>query len=386
MPSFSWSHTRGHPGFGQAGARGRGGPFPQAGFIQHETRDPGPKSIAHQAISFRMASISARLPGFGDAEKDRCPQADTVSESSMPNMTPFSSSRRFQLGVEASRGLHDELVKGRTSIDGAEARAARPAEIFGLVAVELRHMAQARSAHAGQIHGAGHGAQTRIGADVGHGLFAADVLLAGGQGEHEGALARVVHRIAHQTARQVARMKLLRVAMSEVGAAERLGQAEALAFAADDVRALAARAGEEAVGHRLGEAGNEQPLAGVDPFRLFGEALDDAEDVGRLYDERGEALFVPEVLKARAGPRPSWSGRGPRCRWRCSRCRAPVPVMRVQGQRHGHGVALGQAAGHQRAFGQRGRAVVHGSVGHFHAQQPGDEGLELEDALQRCPG
>ena len=41
-------------------------------------------------------------------------------------------------------------------------------------------------------------------------------------------------------------------------------------------------------------------------------------------------------------------------------------VMRMQGQRNRHGAALGQAAGHQRAFGQRGCAVVHGGVGHFH--------------------
>lgn len=58
-------------------------------------------------------------------------------------------------------------------------------------------------------------------------------------------------------------------------------------------------------------------------------------------------------------------------------------VMRMQGLRNRHGAALGQAAGHQRTFGQRGRAVVHGGVGHFHAEQTGDERLEFKDALQR---
>lgn len=42
-----------------------------------------------------------------------------------------------------------------------------------------------------------------------------------------------------------------------------------------------------------------------------------------------------------------------------------VRGTRMQGLRNRHGVALGQAAGHQRTFGQRGRAVVHGGVGHF---------------------
>ena len=35
--------------------------FPQQGLVQFVTRHPGPRLIAHQAISFRMASMSARL-------------------------------------------------------------------------------------------------------------------------------------------------------------------------------------------------------------------------------------------------------------------------------------------------------------------------------------
>ena len=121
----------------------------------------------------------------------------------------------------------------------------------------------------------------------------------------------------------------------------------------------------------------------MDPFGLFGEALDDAEDVGRLHDERGEVGVVPEVLKAGA----ALFGHGEVADLDAVGVAVSVQhrtVMRMQGEGHGHGVALGQTAGHQRAFGQRGRAVVHGGVGHFHAEQTGDERLEFKDALQRA--
>jgi len=52
----------GHVRFGQAHAHASGAAFfPQQGLVQYETRHPGPRLIAHQAISFRMASMSARL-------------------------------------------------------------------------------------------------------------------------------------------------------------------------------------------------------------------------------------------------------------------------------------------------------------------------------------
>lgn len=114
----------------------------------------------------------------------------------------------------------------------------------------------------------------------------------------------------------------------------------------------------------------------------FGKVFDHAEDVGGLHDQRGEFRILLEVLKAGAalfGHRKvahfNAVGVAVRVQHRA--------VMRMQGLRNRHGAALGQAAGHQRTFGQRGRAVVHGGVGHFHAEQTGDERLEFKDALQR---
>ena len=58
-------------------------------------------------------------------------------------------------------------------------------------------------------------------------------------------------------------------------------------------------------------------------------------------------------------------------------------VVRVDGPRHGHPGALAvDAQAHEQGLGERGGAVVHGGVDHVHAEQPGGEGLVLEDALQ----
>ena len=54
--------------------------------------------------------------------------------------------------------------------------------------------------------------------------------------------------------------------------------------------------------------------------------------------------------------------------------------------RHRLSLALCNADSHQKSFGQGRRAVVHGRVGHFHAQQAGCQGLVFEDGLQGSPG
>ena len=45
-------------------------------------------------------------------------------------------------------------------------------------------------------------------------------------------------------------------------------------------RQLAAGGSQQAIGHRFSKAGDQQPLAGMDPFGLFGKVFDHAEDVG----------------------------------------------------------------------------------------------------------
>ena len=47
-------------------------------------------------------------------------------------------------------------------------------------------------------------------------------------------------------------------------------------------------------------------------------------------------------------------------------------------------MAAGDADGHHHGFRRAGRPVVHAGVGHVHAGELGDHGLELEDGLQRA--
>ena len=67
-----------------------------------------------------------------------------------------------------------------------------------LVVAQFGHLAQAGLPEQGQVDGGSQRQQALVGADVGGGALALDVLFAGGQGQHVGALAAVVHRLADQ--------------------------------------------------------------------------------------------------------------------------------------------------------------------------------------------
>lgn len=56
--------------------------------------------------------------------------------------------------------------------------------------------------------------------------------------------------------------------------------------------------------------------------------------------------------------------------------------MRVQATGENDLVAPGEASRHQHRFGRTGGAVIERGIGHVHAGDPGDLGLELEEHLQ----
>ena len=92
----------------------------------------------------------------------------------------------------------------------------------------------------------GHDGQQRLGgADVGRGLLAADVLLAGLQGQAVGGSARVVLGDTHDPAGQGAFHALLHGHVGGVRTAEEQRHAKALGGADGDVRALLARRGDQ---------------------------------------------------------------------------------------------------------------------------------------------
>ena len=59
-------------------------------------------------------------------------------------------------------------------------------------------------------------------------------------------------------------------------------------------------------------------------------------------------------------------------------------IFRMHAARDDHRAPSGEAHRHHHGFGGGGRTVVHGGVGHFHAGQFADHGLEFEDGLQRA--
>ena len=158
--------------------------------------------------------------------------------------------------------------------------------------------------------------------------------------------------------------------------------AEALALAAGDVRAAGAGVFQQAEGERLGERGHGERAARVHGRIRRVHILDHAEEVGRLQGHgrqvvaAGQGAHIGAAVRAEIQFLDRKTG-GPQV------ALDHGPVVRVDGPRHGHPGALAvDAQAHEQGLGERGGAVVHGGVDHVHAEQPGGEGLVLEDTLQ----
>ena len=158
-------------------------------------------------------------------------------------------------------------------------------------------------------------------------LLAADVLLAGLQGEDEAAAAVDVGRLAGDPARHPADLGLGRAEEAERRTAVVEAVAERLALADGDVDAAVAGRPEDAEGDRV--AGGDQQRAGVVGDRGDRlEVLDRAEEVrvldedggGLVVDGLGERVEIGEPVGERDGrDRPPDSRRR---RWRASRATA----------------------------------------------------------------
>ena len=77
--------------------------------------------------------------------------------------------------------------------------------------------------------------QPLVGADIGSGFLAADVLLTGGQGEHISALAAVIDSLAYQAPRHLAHVLFAGGKDAQVGSTKRERDAQRLTFASDDI-------------------------------------------------------------------------------------------------------------------------------------------------------
>ena len=136
--------------------------------------------------------------------------------------------------------------------------------------------------------------QRLVGADVRGRLLAADVLLAGGERQHESALAVAVARLADQAAGNLAHELLARRHHAAVRSAESERHAERLRLHADDVGLR--RRLHDAQRNRLGDRDDQQRAFLVDDLADRGDILNGAEEVRRL-DQHAGGLAVDRLVE-----------------------------------------------------------------------------------------
>ena len=225
-----------------------------------------------------------------------------------------------------------------------------------------------------------HGQQHLGGADVGGGLLAADVLLAGLQGEAVGGAAGGVDRHADQPAGQRALVGVAGGQEAGVGPAEAERHAEALGRADHDVGARsrrAAAAGRGRAGRRPRRRGRRRSWA----------AAITAAWSRTAPLEPGYCSSTPKQPRRagrRSGRRPTTSMPSGSARVRttsmvwgwqsASTKNASRPALATSRRAHGHGLGRGGALVEQRG------------VGEVHAGEVGDHRLEVEQRLEPALG
>ena len=158
-----------------------------------------------------------------------------------------------------------------------------PGGVVSLVVTQFGHLVQAVLPKHGQVHGGGQRHQSLVGADVGGGALALDVLLAGGQGQDEGALAAAVHRLADQASGHLVDVLLAGSEEAQVGASVGKGYTERLTLADNHVRAHLAGGFEERQCSRVGGHADQRAL-GVCCLDEWGVIIDAAKEIRILHD------------------------------------------------------------------------------------------------------
>ncbi len=177
--------------------------------------------------------------------------------------------------VEVGAGHHVDT--GRTQPLGQNGRVAVGAP---------RDRPQSVGAVVHGVHTGHHGEQHLGGADVAGGLLAADVLLAGLQGQPVGLVPVRVHGDAHQAAGEAACELLTYGHEAGVRSAEAHRDAETLRGADRDVRAQVAGRGEQGEGEQIGGHGDDR----AELVGLLDDGLDVAHGAGgaRVLQQHAE--------------------------------------------------------------------------------------------------
>ena len=129
-----------------------------------------------------------------------------------------------------------------------------------------------------------------VGANVGSGLLAPDVLLAGLQRQHEAAAALAVVGLADQPSRQSADQVLGAGHEADVGAAVGRRQPQLLTFPDRDVSTVVAGGGEQGQADRVDAGDGQRPMA-VGGLGQGRGVLDQPEEVRLLENHRRHAIM-----------------------------------------------------------------------------------------------
>src|SRR5438874_8727714 len=131
--------------------------------------------------------------------------------------------------------------------------------------VLLGHFAQSLFAKKGQVHGGGESAKRLIGADIGGGLFAADMLLAGGESQNKAAAAFGIAGLTGETTGHLPDELVARGDYSDKRSAVTWRQAKTPPFQGDDIGFGGGP--DNTQRHAFGDGHDEQRARGTRDFR-----------------------------------------------------------------------------------------------------------------------
>ena len=164
-----------------------------------------------------------------------------------------------------------------------------------------------------------------------------------------------------------------------VGAAVAGGDGETLQLAGDDI-GIGGRL-QDAERDGFGEDDDEEGAAAVGDLRRRLHLLDDAEEVGRLDDDRGGQVvhLTLQVFEIDGAGLVDVAEFGDRHALVLRVGIEHFAILGMDAAGDEHAAFAGGADRHHGGFGHGGGAIVHGGVGHVHAGELADHGLEFED-------
>ena len=231
------------------------------------------------------------------------------------------------------------------------------------------------------IHRGHHAEENLGGADVRRGLVAADVLLAGTEGETHGGVALGVFGNTDEPAGHLALEGVFRGEEAGVRSAEAEGNAEALGGADGDIGAEFAGGTQEGEREQIG-GDDGVGAGGVGGGEEVFEVVDRAGGVGVLHEHaeaiRGGCIGAMVANDDRDAERDR-AGLDDVDRLR-------VALFGNEEDAMGAGVAVFEAVTHHHGLGGGGTLVEHGGIGDFETGEIGDDRLKVEQRFEAALG